>query len=315
MTAIMSFSNRPDANGLGRVAGALGVDEAFVEKDWFVVQAIRVLCSIENADITPVFSGGTALLKAHQLIKRFSEDIDFKLALSADFLAKSQGQKKTALSGFKKTLAAAWEEAGFTNLSVEAGSGNAFIKIEMDYPSVLASHDALRPHILAELSAKPPRLLTLARPLASFVSQYRAEPPEVAAIACIDPVETAADKLSAFAWRALVRVRGSERDDPTIIRHVHDLAALEPVIGSDPNFRDLLEHTLRADSDRGSGAVAHLAPRERLAAMLARVAEDGAYADEYRRFVEGMAFAGTGEVPGYGDALAAVRRLAGRLPA
>lgn len=41
MMVIMSFSNPPDARTLGRVAGALAVNEAFVEKDWYVVQAIR----------------------------------------------------------------------------------------------------------------------------------------------------------------------------------------------------------------------------------------------------------------------------------
>jgi hypothetical protein len=37
----MSFSNAPDEGLLGRVAGALAVDEAFAEKDWFVVQAAK----------------------------------------------------------------------------------------------------------------------------------------------------------------------------------------------------------------------------------------------------------------------------------
>jgi hypothetical protein len=41
-----------------------------------------------------------------------------------------------------------------------------------------------------------------------------------------DPVETAADKLSALAWRVHARDRASPEDDPTIIRHLHDLAAL-----------------------------------------------------------------------------------------
>ncbi|GEO01913.1 MULTISPECIES: nucleotidyl transferase AbiEii/AbiGii toxin family protein [Novosphingobium] len=73
----MSFSNPPDSRTLGRVAGTLAVDEAFVEKDWYVVQAIRALLTLDDADFTPVFSGGTSLLKGHGLIKRFSEDIDF----------------------------------------------------------------------------------------------------------------------------------------------------------------------------------------------------------------------------------------------
>ena len=74
--AIMSFFNPPDRRTLGRVAGALAVDEAFVEKDWYVVQAIRGLLALDDADFTPVFSGGTSLLKGHGLIERFSEDID-----------------------------------------------------------------------------------------------------------------------------------------------------------------------------------------------------------------------------------------------
>ena len=51
MMATMSFSNAPDARTLGRVAGALAVDEAFVEKDWYVIQAIRTLIEQANANI------------------------------------------------------------------------------------------------------------------------------------------------------------------------------------------------------------------------------------------------------------------------
>jgi len=310
----MSFSNAPDAETLGRVAGALAVDEAFVEKDWFVVEAIQILLGLDSDDFVPVFSGGTSLLKAHRLIKRFSEDIDFKLKLSEAFLAKSPGQKKKALSGLKHGLKAAWEAAGFTNFNVEAGSGNSFIKIEMDYPTILGGHASLRPHILAELSAKPPRLPPHEHPLASFVSQFRGDPPEVSKIGCVDPVETAADKLSAFTWRVLVRERGSENDDPTIVRHVHDLAALEAVVEADGQFGALLSETLIADSKRGNGAVAHLPPRERLAAMLTKLADDEHYESEYRRFVEGMAFAEAGKIPRYEVAVKTLHRLSAHLP-
>ena len=173
MTAIMSFSNGPDAETLGRIAGALAVDEAFVEKDWFVVEAIQILHGFDSADFVPVFSGGTSLLKAHGLIKRFSEDIDFKLELSKAFLAGSSSQKKKTLSAFKNSLRDAWEAAGFTNLNVVARNGNSFIKIEMDYPTILGAHNSLRPHILAELSAKPPRLRPHKRSVTSFVSESR----------------------------------------------------------------------------------------------------------------------------------------------
>lgn len=314
MTANMSLSNAPDEDELGRVAGALAVDEAFVEKDWFVIQAIRHLADAATGDLKPVFSGGTSLLKGHALIRRFSEDIDFKLGLSAEFLEKSQGQKKTALSAFKKSLVAGWSGAGFEVTDVEAGSGNAFIRIDMDYPSVLEPHPSLRPHIQVELSAKPPRLSPVDRPLISFVAQNRRDAAEVTSIPCVDPVETAADKMSAFCWRMLTRDRDSEKDDPTIIRHLHDLAALEAVATGSGDFGPLLLDTLVADAGRGGGALKEMAPKDRLAAMREALAADRLYAEEYALFVSGMAFAGEPEIPSFDQAAEAIGRLSRLLP-
>ncbi|HTK73249.1 MAG TPA: nucleotidyl transferase AbiEii/AbiGii toxin family protein [Croceibacterium sp.] len=91
------------------------------------------------------------------------------------------------------------------------------------------ARDALRPHSQVEVSARPPRLPPRDRALTSFIAQYRKLASQVPSIPCADPVEAAADKVSAFAWRALVRVRGDGNDDPTIVRHVHDLAVLETI--------------------------------------------------------------------------------------
>lgn len=311
--AIMSFSNAPDARTLGRVAGALAVDEAFAEKDWYVVQAIKALVSAGGADLIPVFSGGTSLLKGHSLIKRFSEDIDFKLALSSEFLNLSGNQKRKRLGEFKDALVSAWAAAGFTVSDVVARDANGFIQIEMTYPSIIDGHDALRPHVLAEVSAKSPRMPTQARSLSSFVNQYRSLAPEVAEIACVDPVETAADKLSAFTWRMLVRDRSLPKDDPTIVRHLHDLAALEPTIAGNGAFPGLLGETLFADSDRGGEVTSQLPPADRLMAMLEKLRADSVYPEEYDRFVGGMAFAGESEIPSFHDAVAALTRLCGRL--
>jgi hypothetical protein len=314
MTANMSFTNAPDQELLGSVAGALGVDEAFVEKDWFVVRAIGILLAAETEHLKPVFSGGTSLLKGHGLIRRFSEDIDFKLALSPEFEGKSQGQRRRPLSAFKNAVASAWADAGFKVEITRVGSGNAFFQIDMDYPTRLEPHESLRPHIQAEISAKPPRLPPIERPVISFVSQYRGARPEAPSVPCVDPVETAADKLSAFCWRMLTRERGGEKDDPAIIRHLHDLAALEAAATASPAFGALLLETLVADTGRGGDAMAAMSPQARLAAMEARLREDALYADEYGRFVGGMAFAGEPEIPSFEEAIAATSRLCRMLP-
>tara|TARA_R110002072_G_scaffold47597_1_gene130730 strand:- start:830 stop:1057 length:228 start_codon:yes stop_codon:yes gene_type:complete len=47
---------------------------------------------------------------------------------------------------------------------------------------------------------------------------------------CLSAVETGADKLSALTWRVLKRDRSDESDDPTMVRHLHDLSALKSIL-------------------------------------------------------------------------------------
>jgi len=202
-----------------------------------------------------------------------------------------------------------WLALGFSEVETNSRSGNTFLQFEMNYPTKLDGHAALRPRILAELSAKPPVLPPIARPVSSFVARYRSAEPEVTAVLCVDPVETAADKLSAFCWRSIARDRSHPEDDPTIVRHLHDLAALEAAATASTEFPILLLTALHSDTMRGQGAVQHLPPRERLVEMLGRVKQDPAYPADYRQFVEGMAFAGETATPQFGDAVSALERL------
>ncbi|HIJ75744.1 MAG TPA: nucleotidyl transferase AbiEii/AbiGii toxin family protein [Deltaproteobacteria bacterium] len=70
-----------DRQLIQRIAGAFPTDEVLVEKDWYIVRAIGMIASLDHAGATPVFSGGTSLSKGWGLIKRFSEDMDFKVAM------------------------------------------------------------------------------------------------------------------------------------------------------------------------------------------------------------------------------------------
>jgi hypothetical protein len=52
---------------------------AAVAKDFHVVRAIRALAAVDAAPFTLIFGGGTALARAHRLVRRMSEDVDFKI--------------------------------------------------------------------------------------------------------------------------------------------------------------------------------------------------------------------------------------------
>jgi predicted nucleotidyltransferase component of viral defense system len=56
-----------------------------VEKDWYVVKALAAINSADTAPFRLVFGGGTALSRAHRLVRRMSEDIDLKITSDAQF--------------------------------------------------------------------------------------------------------------------------------------------------------------------------------------------------------------------------------------
>ena len=60
------------------VAIDLGISPSFIEKDLYAVILLSELSKIEYKDANLVFTGGTCLSKAYSIIKRFSEDIDFR---------------------------------------------------------------------------------------------------------------------------------------------------------------------------------------------------------------------------------------------
>ena len=66
------------------------VGTAPVIKDFHVLRAIRAVTLVEAAPFALVFGGGTALARAHRIVQRMSEDVDFKIVrLAGDPVSKS----------------------------------------------------------------------------------------------------------------------------------------------------------------------------------------------------------------------------------
>ncbi len=62
-----------------------GIRPAFIEKDWYVTQVIHRHTSVAYRDFQLIFFGGTALSKAHRLLQRFSEDVDYRVVSASLF--------------------------------------------------------------------------------------------------------------------------------------------------------------------------------------------------------------------------------------
>lgn len=102
-----------------------------------------------------------------------------------------------------------------------------------------------------------------------------------------DPVETAADKLSTLAWRVRARDHTRADDDPTIVRHLHDLAALEQQVASSPRFAELVYAAAPANVSRGGERTTPADPKAMFADMLRQLETDSLWAREYEEFRAG----------------------------
>jgi predicted nucleotidyltransferase component of viral defense system len=297
----------PDRRLVEEVAADLGTSPGLIEKDWHVVRAIGVIAQIDHAGMMPAFSGGTSLSKGWELIKRFSEDIDFKVEEPAASSASRARRERTA---YRHRVLEALTSAGFELVEKpDVGNESRFFSADLAYGAEFGAGQGLRPHIRIEMTFQATALPPVARPIRSLIAMAQRQPPEVATFACVDPVETAADKLSALAWRVHARDRARPDDDPTIIRHLHDLAALEQHVAAAPRFAELLLAAAAADVGRGGGAEISADPAAMFAEMLRRLETDPQWAREYEDFVRQVSFGGPDELIGFAEALASCTRM------
>jgi predicted nucleotidyltransferase component of viral defense system len=296
-----------DPRLLEQLADALGTSPGLIEKDWYVVHALKALAALDLGTASLVFTGGTCLSKAWKLIQRFSEDVDFKAIVPENY---GRAQRRA----LRKAITDALVAAGFGLIEETARDEGRFFILQLDYGSTFPVQIGLRPHIQIEVSLRRPKLSAITRPVSSFAAEARREAPEIAGILCADPIETAAEKLSALAWRVLSqRARSEGTGDPSMIRHLHDLAALESHVTDAPAFVGLTREVVALDVGRGDPnrpqEIAELLP-----AMLKELTSSPHWRSDYDTFIRSVSYAASDQSISFDDALAACTRLVARFP-
>ena len=297
----LNTSMSPDPAVIHEIATELGIAPAFVEKDWYAVQVLKCISLHQSDSIATIFSGGTSLSKAYGLIQRFSEDLDFRCRYNSD---NTTSQNKKIRSSYRKQIVA--EISGLESIILNDNSiqkASNYIKFPLRYPQHYKNHRALRPTLELEFSFTQPRLEPHSQVIQSWVAQFMGAEPE-ATILCLSPIETAADKVSALTWRVLKRDRKSASDDPTMIRHLHDLSALVDTIS---NNKDLFVDTTRLafDEDQRTGKRnTHKAFHQSMQLSLEKLRSESEYPQEYTRFVDAMSYADDEDTITFSDAIA-----------
>lgn len=280
----MSF----DPKVVDEIAAELGIDPAFVEKDWYSVQVLKAVAEHQSETIETLFAGGTSLSKGHGLIQRFSEDLDFRCR----YITPGSGnQNRKARSAYRSSIVSCIQAIDSINLdeSTVAVASN-YIKFPLGYPQQYDVHTSLRPNLEIEFSFTQPRLAPQRKPIQSLISRFTGGSPETE-ILCLSPIETGADKLSALTWRVLRRDRSDPSDDPAMIRHLHDLCALNPVIEQEQAlFIETALASFEGDQKTGKRETKE-AFYPSLQSALAQLQADPLYRQEYQQFVDAMSYA------------------------
>jgi predicted nucleotidyltransferase component of viral defense system len=149
------------------VADKLGLPINAVEKDWWVVQTLKLTFETEIGSHL-VFKGGTSLSKSWGVINRFSEDID--LAANRAFFGfdgELNGSQRTKLrkasadyliKKFKPELEKKFNEQGMNDVKIHIEPTKESDQdpkiIEIHYPSVTPKNDYIRPRVLLEIGCR-----------------------------------------------------------------------------------------------------------------------------------------------------------------
>ena len=281
-----------------------GIAPQFVEKDYYVVKVLSEISKINYPDLKIVFSGGTCLSKAYHKIQRFSEDIDFRAHTERPF---TRTEKKAFCNFILETLDNK-EDYHIIQESIKKGNENNFFSFEIEYEKLYEGSN-LRPNIKAEFTFENLLLPSTTCEISSFIGKFINEKP--ISINCIQPIEVIANKFSALMWRVYIKDRTkplhSKENDPTIVRHLHDIAALEELLYTN-EFVELLQKSFDTDKGRGGFDNNYTLP-EFIKITLDKLTEDKVYKKEYFDFVSSMSYAKDSEVITFEKAIKSFEKL------
>jgi predicted nucleotidyltransferase component of viral defense system len=293
---------KSDYEAFKAIAQDYGFEETIPEKDYWVTYLIKRLSGLSLPDGRLVFGGGTSLVKAHRVMKRFSEDIDFRFISTLSLNRSQKSNIKRVITIFLRSL----EVLSLVG-EPEARNENTLLFYKISYPrdERFDVSDSLRPFIKLEIFFTEIYYPSIKRSLISLYNEYVQLPPEIE-FDCVAMEDTAIDKISSLLWKI-----GANAYESTDIRHMHDLAMLADKITVDQKFKEILsivynrDITARAKSDKGL--------KQSIDGALTALSENKRYARDYKNYVLNMSYAPDSENLSFEQALDKFMRLAREL--
>lgn len=210
------------------VADALDIESvAIVEKDYFVVDLLRLLKEIKPETHTLVFAEGTALSKAGISLNRMSEDIDIKLVPTENFMQNGRDKRRKIRKEIVQIITDVIHNSDIFSLDNENAritrDEYRYNEISVRYPQTFAQVPCLRPFIKLELMESTLLEHPESRDIYSLVTELTGKGTPVTAFPCATILSTQAEKLISMMRRTAAHLRNPEQqDDEFLVRHIYD---------------------------------------------------------------------------------------------
>jgi hypothetical protein len=153
-----------------RAAEHFGVNEQFIEKDYYVTEILRIVA--HSLGDRAMFKGGTSLSKGWRLIDRFSEDID--LFVNREKFDPSPGTNRMDRI-LKELSLTVGKHPALTLLDEGATIGGFGREDYLQYASRFAELPGIRPVVRLEPGIQSGTFPTEVVPITSMVGQYLLE--------------------------------------------------------------------------------------------------------------------------------------------
>lgn len=206
--------------------GGLGIRPQFIEKDYWITNALRNLSESPYMDYA-VFKGGTSLSKAHHIGMRFSEDIDIAIINSNEL---SDAKLKTIIRSTEKSMSKDLTEIAHP----QSSKGSRYRKTFYNYPLLRVSaqsRSVIPGQLLFEINSFANPFPYKKIQIRSFVYDYLSMVMAGHLIEefCLQPFEiNVLDKRTTMAEKLVSLTRFSLAKNPLTeleakIRHFYDL--------------------------------------------------------------------------------------------
>lgn len=267
---------------------------AIIEKDYYVTQVIHSLSGIENECFRLIFAGGTCLAKAHKIVKRMSEDIDFKIQLKNTSETFSKSRLIKELKKFRLQITSSLTFPNLAIGDIRVRNEGRYLRAQLIYPASFTATDALRPELLLEFTLSDVRLSTKNLTINTIIEDVMEITPVFSPlpICCISADETAIEKWVGLTRRIIAIERGHYYDDPTLVRHVFDLDTIKRSDGINNIFFELAKTIVNSDANqyKNQHPEYHDDPKTEIRQSLEILKNRELWKERYQKFVDTMVY-------------------------